>query len=276
MPVRLRLQRHGRKQRPFYYIVAADARARRDGKYIERLGSYDPTTIPATIKVDDDAALAWLEKGAEPTKTVRAILSYHGVLYRKHLHRGVKKGAFSQEEADKMYNDWVHQRKLDIESHVESVSRNSEDLKKQREAAEAKKRADKAAAMAAAAQAETEAAEAEAAEAEATEATETAETEAPAEAPATEETAEAPAEETAETEAPAEETAEAPAEEEKPAEETAEAPTEEETPAEETAEAPAEEETPAEETAEAPAEEEKPAEETAEAPAEDEDKKEEA
>ena len=114
MAVRLRLQRHGRKKAPFYVIVAADSRVKRDGKYIERIGSYNPTTVPAVIELDNDAALKWLQNGAEPTNTVKAILSYKGVLYKKHLYRGVAKGSFTQEEADKKWNEWMESREKAI------------------------------------------------------------------------------------------------------------------------------------------------------------------
>lgn len=206
MPVRLRLQRHGRKQKPFYFIVAADARARRDGKFIARLGSYDPTTVPATIELDRDAALDWLNKGAEPTNTVRAILSYKGVMYKKHLQRGVKKGAFSQEEADKMFTEWLASKENSIMDHISNVDSKKEAERKQRADAEAKKRADMEAANAPAPEVTEEEAPAEEAEA----ATE----EAPAEEAAA--TEEAPAEEAkAEEAAPAEEAkAEEPAAEE--------------------------------------------------------------
>lgn len=207
MPVRLRLQRHGRKQRPFYFIVAADSRARRDGKFIARIGSYDPTTIPATIELDRDQALDWLNKGAEPTNTVRAILSYKGVMYKKHLQRGVSKGAFSQEEADKKFEEWLSSKEGAIMDHATTSAQKKEEERKKREAAEAKKRADKAAAAAPAEEEVAEESNEEAAEA----------TEAPAEEAAAE-TAEAPTEE-ASAEKVAEVTEEAPAE---PATETVE------------------------------------------------------
>ncbi len=108
MPVKIRLQRKGRKKRPFYHIVIADARAPRDGRFIERIGSYNPMTKPATIDIDRDKAYDWLMKGAQPTDTVRAILRFKGVLYRKHLLRGVKKGVLTQEEADKKYEEWIN------------------------------------------------------------------------------------------------------------------------------------------------------------------------
>src|SRR5687768_2712913 len=98
MAVKIRLQRHGKKGKPFFHIVAADGRSPRDGKYIERIGSYNPNSNPATIVIDNDKALDWLQKGAQPTDTMRAILSYKGVLYRLHLHKGVLKGALTQED----------------------------------------------------------------------------------------------------------------------------------------------------------------------------------
>jgi small subunit ribosomal protein S16 len=100
MPVKIRLSRHGKKRKPYYHIVIADSRAPRDGKLIERVGSYNPNTNPATIELDFDRALDWLLKGAQPTDTCRAILSYTGVLMKKHLLNGVKKGALTEEEAE--------------------------------------------------------------------------------------------------------------------------------------------------------------------------------
>ncbi len=114
MPVKIRLQRKGRKKRPFYHIVIADARASRDGKYIERIGTYNPMTKPATIEIDRDKAYDWLVKGAQPTDTVRAILRFKGVMYKKHLMRGVKKGALTQEEAEKKYNEWIEAKEAKI------------------------------------------------------------------------------------------------------------------------------------------------------------------
>ncbi len=107
MPVKIRLQRKGRRKRPFYHIVIADARAPRDGKFIEKIGTYNPMTVPATIELDRMSAYDWLMKGAQPTDTVRAILRFKGVLYRKHLMRGVAKGALSQEEADQKFQEWI-------------------------------------------------------------------------------------------------------------------------------------------------------------------------
>jgi small subunit ribosomal protein S16 len=115
MPVKIRLQRKGRKKAPFYHIVIADARAPRDGRFIEKIGTYNPMTKPATIELDRDKAYDWLFKGAQPTETVRSILRFKGVLYKKHLQRGVKKGAMTQEEADKMYQDWIDAKEAKIE-----------------------------------------------------------------------------------------------------------------------------------------------------------------
>ncbi len=107
MAVKIRLQRKGKKRSPFYHIVIADSRAPRDGRFIEKIGSYNPMTKPATIDIDRDAAFDWLKKGAQPTDTVRAILRLKGVAYRKHLQRGVLKGGLTQEDADKKYQDWI-------------------------------------------------------------------------------------------------------------------------------------------------------------------------
>jgi len=115
MSVKIRLQRRGRKQRPLYHIIIADARSPRDGKFIEKIGVYNPLTKPATIELDRDRAFDWLMKGAEPTDTVRAILRFKGVMYRKHLSRGVTKGAFTQEEADAKYAEWLSVKEADIE-----------------------------------------------------------------------------------------------------------------------------------------------------------------
>lgn len=104
----------GRKKRPFYHIVAADSRSPRDGKFIEKIGTYDPTTIPATIDINKDRALDWLQKGAQPTPTMHKILSFKGVLYHKHLLRGVKKGVLTQEMADSKWQQWEEKHRNDI------------------------------------------------------------------------------------------------------------------------------------------------------------------
>ena len=107
MSVKIRLQRRGRRKRPFYHIVIADSRAPRDGRFIQKIGTYNPMTKPATIDLDRDAAFDWLMKGAQPTDTARAILRFKGVMYRKHLQRGVSKGALTQEQADGKYQEWI-------------------------------------------------------------------------------------------------------------------------------------------------------------------------
>ena len=116
MATRLRLQRRGRKHHPFYQIIVADSRAPRDGRCIERIGSYNPNTNPATITLDFDRALYWLQAGAEPTDTVRNILSNEGVLMKKHLLGGVAKGAFTEEVAETKFNEWVESKKKNVES----------------------------------------------------------------------------------------------------------------------------------------------------------------
>lgn len=121
MAVKLRLQRKGRKRAPYYHIVVADARSPRDGKYIERIGSYNPMTKPATIEIDRDAAFKWVMNGAQPTDTVRAILRFKGVLYKKHLHQGVLKGALTEEQAEAKYNAWIESKDASIASRFEQT-----------------------------------------------------------------------------------------------------------------------------------------------------------
>lgn len=125
MAVKMRLQRHGSKKRPFYFIVVADARAPRDGKFIQKLGTYNPLTVPATINLDRQKALEWLHKGAQPTDTVRRILSFKGVLYLKHLLRGVKLGLFDEATAMTKFQAWH-------EEHETNIKRRSEEHRKQR------------------------------------------------------------------------------------------------------------------------------------------------
>ena len=126
MAVKIRLARRGRKQRPFYHIVVADARAPRDGKFIEKIGVYNPMTKPATIDLDRDKAYEWLTKGAQPTDTARAILRFKGVLYRKHLMRGVNKGALTEEKAMEMYNAWIDEKESKIAARVEETRKEQE------------------------------------------------------------------------------------------------------------------------------------------------------
>ena len=121
MAVKIRLQRKGKKQRPFYHIVIADARAPRDGRFIEKIGTYNPLTVPATIDIDREKAFEWIQKGAQPTETVRAILRFKGVSYKKHLQRGVKKGAFTQEQADTMYKEWIEAKEAKIAKRREKA-----------------------------------------------------------------------------------------------------------------------------------------------------------
>ncbi|MDW8418849.1 MAG: 30S ribosomal protein S16 [Chitinophagales bacterium] len=154
MAVRLRLQRHGRSRRPYYHIVAADSRAPRDGKYIERIGDYNPLTRPATIHIDVDRALDWLNKGAEPTDTVKAILKYKGVLYKKHLLRGVAKGAFSLEEAERRFEKWQEEHKNAVLDHARKHHKDKSErmakLLEQEQKKAAEREAKRAAALAAA------------------------------------------------------------------------------------------------------------------------------
>ncbi len=132
MPVKIRLKRQGKKRYPYYHIVVADSRAPRDGKYIERVGTYNPNTNPATIDINFESALNWLQKGAQPTDTCRAILSYRGVLYKKHLQEGVKKGAFNEEEAEKRFETWMKQKEDKIQAKVDKISQSKEDEIKER------------------------------------------------------------------------------------------------------------------------------------------------
>jgi small subunit ribosomal protein S16 len=149
MATKIRLQRHGKKGKPFYYIVVADSRAPRDGRFIERLGSYNPNTNPATIDINFDKTLDWVNDGAQPTDTVRAILSYKGVMYKKHLQGGVKKGALTEEQADAKFTAWLDQKDGKITGKKSNLSSAKEEAKKAALIAEAKKKEDKAAAIAA-------------------------------------------------------------------------------------------------------------------------------
>lgn len=187
MPARIRLQRHGKKNQPFYHIVVADGRAPRDGRFIEKLGTYNPMTNPATIELNFDSAVNWVKNGAQPTDTVRRILSYKGVLLRRHLQIGVEKGAISQETADVRFNEWLQAKEAkiaNVKSEAENEARNTRKArldaeKKANEAKQTAIAAKRQAALEAEAAAKAEAAAAEAGEGE-TPAAE--ETEAPAEA----------------------------------------------------------------------------------------------
>ena len=122
MPVRIRLQRHGKKGKPFYWIVAADSRSPRDGRYLEKIGVYNPNTNPATVEVNVDSAVQWLENGAQPSDTARTLLSYRGAMLKHHLNGGVRKGAFSAEEAEKKFEEWLASKEAKIQAKVEGLS----------------------------------------------------------------------------------------------------------------------------------------------------------
>ena len=147
MATKIRLQRFGKKGKPFYHLVVADSRAPRDGKFIERIGSYNPNTNPATIDLNFDKALSWVNQGAQPTDTCRAILSYKGVLYKKHLEGGVKKGALTQEQADEKFAAWLTSKDAQIIGKKDSLTQTKEQVKKAALVAEAKRKEDKAAAI---------------------------------------------------------------------------------------------------------------------------------
>ena len=123
MAVKIRLQRHGSKKRPFYFIVVADARAPRDGKFIQKIGTYNPLTVPASIQLDRQRALDWLHKGAQPTDTVRRILSFKGVLYLKHLLRGVKLGLFDEATAMTKFQSWHSEHEVHVKKRQEADAR---------------------------------------------------------------------------------------------------------------------------------------------------------
>jgi small subunit ribosomal protein S16 len=206
MPVRIRLARHGRKRNAYYHIIAADSRAPRDGKFIERLGSYNPNTNPATIELNFDRALHWLQNGAQPSDTAKSILSYQGVLMKKHLLEGVQKGAFDEAAAEQKFEAWMADKKSKIQAKVDKLKADKSTSLKSRIEAEkkvnderAKALAEKSAALAKEAAAASAEAEAEVEEAPVAE-----------EAPEVEAAEEAPnAEAKAEGDAPADETAEA-------------------------------------------------------------------
>jgi len=220
MSVKIRLQRHGKKGKPFYWVVAADARSKRDGKYLEKIGTYNPNTNPATIELDLNSAVQWLHNGAQPTDTARAILSYKGALLKHHLDGGIRKGALTQEQADAKLAAWLEAKAGKVDSKKEGLSKAQEAAKakafKAEQAANAKR-------LAAAAQAEVEATE------------EVAEEAAVEETPAAEEVAAEEAPEVVAEVAPAVEEAEAPAAEETPEVVAEETPAVEEAPAEEQA-----------------------------------------
>lgn len=202
MPVKIRLQRRGKKGKPYFWIIAADSRSKRDGKYLEKIGFYNPTTNPAQIDLDVDSAVKWLQNGAQPTDTARAILSYKGALMKNHLAGGVRKGALTEEQAEAKFNEWLENKKGAIDHKKASLAEAKEKAKAEKLAAEKaisdKRAADAAAAAAPIVEEATEEVEATA---------ETATEEAPATEAKTQETAEAPATEAKEEEVEAKEEA---------------------------------------------------------------------
>ena len=203
MPVKIRLQRHGKKGKPFYWVVAADARAKRDGRYLEKIGTYNPNTNPATVNINVDTAVKWLENGAQPTDTARTLLSYRGVMLKHHLNGGVRKGAHTQEEADAKFEAWATEKEVKIQAKVEGLTKAEADERAKALAAEKEVN-------------EKRIADAKAVEEEAIAAESAAKAEAEAEATAEEATEEATAEEATE-EAPAAEEATEDAAEDAPA-----------------------------------------------------------
>ncbi len=148
MPVKIRLTRHGKKGFAFYHIVVADGRAPRDGRYIERLGVYNPNTNPATVDLNFDKTLDWLQKGAQPSDTCRSILSDKGVMLKKHLLEGVKKGAFSADVAEQKFQTWMKDKESKVQAEKDKSVKSKEADKKQRLEAEAKVKEAKAEAIA--------------------------------------------------------------------------------------------------------------------------------
>jgi len=138
MPAKIRLQRFGKKGRPFYHIVIADGRAPRDGRSIEKLGTYDPLTNPATIELDFEKALHWITVGAQPTDTVRAILSHKGVMYKNHLAKGILKGALTEEQAEAKFNQWLNEKEARINAKKSGLATSDREAKKTRLEAETK------------------------------------------------------------------------------------------------------------------------------------------
>jgi small subunit ribosomal protein S16 len=136
MPARIRLQRHGKKGNPFYHIVIADGRAPRDGRFIEKIGTYNPVANPAEINIDVDKAITWLTNGAQPSDTVRAILSYKGVLFKSHLMKGVAKGALTEEQAEVKFQNWLSEKQSKIEAKRKGLTEAERKEIKDRHAAE--------------------------------------------------------------------------------------------------------------------------------------------
>ena len=154
MSVKIRLQRHGSKGKPFFHIVVADSRARRDGRFIEKLGTYNPITNPATIDLNVDSAVKWLNNGAQPTDTARAILSYTGALLKHHLDGGVRKGALTQEQADAKLATWLDEKAGKVDAKKSGLSKAEADAKAKAFKAEQEANAKRIAAQAEAAKVE--------------------------------------------------------------------------------------------------------------------------
>ncbi|HIE46085.1 MAG TPA: 30S ribosomal protein S16 [Flavobacteriaceae bacterium] len=129
MPVKIRLQRHGRKGKAFYWIVAADSRSKRDGKLLEKIGTYNPNTNPATVDLDIDAAVKWLQNGAQPTNTAKSLLSYKGALLKNHLAVGVRKGALTEEQAEEKFKAWLEEKEGKITGKSERIAKDAADKK---------------------------------------------------------------------------------------------------------------------------------------------------
>ncbi len=149
MATRIRLQRHGKKGKPFFHLVAADSRAKRDGKFIEKLGTYNPTANPAVININFEATLNWVQTGAEMSDTARAILSYKGVLYKNHLLNGVKKGALTVEQVEEKFAQWLADKESKVQNKVDGLVKNAAQEKIARQQAEVAANAAKAAVVAA-------------------------------------------------------------------------------------------------------------------------------
>ncbi|MCX6281567.1 MAG: 30S ribosomal protein S16 [Bacteroidetes bacterium] len=130
MPTKIRLQRRGKRGQPFYHIVIADGRAPRDGKFIEKIGTYNPLTRPADIDIDFKKAITWLDKGAQPTDTVKAILSYKGILYKSHLLKGVQKGAMTEEQAEIKFQAWLQEKEAKIAGKKKEFELSVKDVRK--------------------------------------------------------------------------------------------------------------------------------------------------
>ena len=146
MSVKIRLQRHGKKGKPFYWVVAADARSKRDGKYLEKIGTYNPNTNPATIDLDIDSAVKWLHNGAQPTDTAKAILSYKGALLKHHLDGGIRKGALTQEQADAKLAAWLEAKDGKVDAKKDGLSTSKADARAKALEAEKKVNSDRVAA----------------------------------------------------------------------------------------------------------------------------------